>query len=112
MSKRLMRALVVLSMGGTTLGFGFIGCQNPFSGNQPGANFLSATGNAEITSIVNQSLDIFKAFPINNADAAAARDTAVEWFRAPLTTLYTDIWSGWIGLTIAQDPTYSKLLVE
>jgi hypothetical protein len=115
MSKRLTRVLVVLSMGGMTFGFGFLqpsGCQQPFYGNQPGVTFATALGNAQITTIVNQSLDDIKNFTITDADAARARNTVVEWLRAPLTNLYTNIWGGYVGKTIAQDPTYNSLLVQ
>ncbi len=114
MSKRLTRVLIVLSLGGMSFSFGFLkaGCSQPFYGNQPGANFATALGNAQITTLVNTSLDVFKNYSLNNADADRTKNTVVEWLRAPLTNLYTNIWGGYIGKTIAQDPSYNTLLVQ
>ena len=101
MSIRLKRALVLASLGGMVLTIGPFawGCQ-PFAQNQPYISFLAGIGNDAVAVGVDNFLT-----SLNNQDL-------YDWFNVPLTNLYQDIWSGWVGHQLPTDPTYGALLVE
>jgi hypothetical protein len=101
MSNRLKRALVLVSLGGMAFAFGPIGwgCQ-PFAESMPYVNFVEDVGNTAVATGVENLFNV-----VNN-------DTLEAWFEGPVTTLYSDLWSGFVGYTYPEDPTYGTLLIN
>lgn len=99
--KSLRRALVLVSLGGMAFSFGFLGfaCQ-PFAESQPYINFVEDVGDFAVDVAVDNALD-----SLNNQDLK-------NWLDAPVTTLYQNLWSGWVRNEFPQDPTYNTLLVN
>ena len=101
MSNRFKRLAVLATLGGMVFAFGPFGwgCQ-PFASSAPYVNFVSDVGDYAVQTGVN---NLFNA--VNNA-------TLSSWLQTPVSNLYSDIWSGWVGMTYPTDPTYNTLLVD
>jgi hypothetical protein len=100
MSNRFKRVLVLMSVGGMTLALGLpgSGCYQ-YGGNQTYANFLTDAGTYAVAVGVDQAL----------ANVPTALN---NWFNDPITSLYSNVWTGYIQYNFAQDPTYDALLVK
>ena len=101
MNSRLTRICVLISLGGMTFAFTSFGwgCQ-PFAQNQPYVNFVDSLGDQAV------------AVGVDNALAGLNNQNLDTWLNGPLTTLYTNLWSGWVGQTFPTDPTFNTLLIN
>ena len=86
---RMKRALVLLSLGGTTLGiFGGQGCLYPTNADY--FNLFKASGNAVIQAVSDNFFGNFS----KNYDA---------FVRTPTTTFAQSVWSNWLDARIPDD---------
>jgi hypothetical protein len=101
MNNRFKRALVLVSLGGMTFAMGLTGWAcHPFAQNQPYINFVDDIGQYAVQVGVDEAM------------ATLNNQTLDAWLNDPLTTLYQNIWSGWVQYQYPQDPTYDRLLVN
>jgi len=102
MTKRIQRALLLVSLGGMTFAWGLpnAGCYQ-FVGNAPYTQFLTDIGNFAV------GVGVDAAFTQLNPP-----ENLTNWLQDPVTSLYQDVWTTYVRSNIAQDPTYSRLLVD
>ena len=98
MSHRLTRALLLISLGGTTLGIGGLTC-HPFAQSGPYTTFLSNAGQVAIGTAIDS---------VTTNAGTDAKNIII----APATDLFQTLWSAWVGQTFGLDPTFNRLLVE
>jgi hypothetical protein len=81
--------------------FAVLGSCGPLmqAGNAPYVQFLVDAGRSGIAVGVDNG---FANVPAGLSD----------WFKAPVTTLYQTIWSGFIRQAYAADPTFNTLLTQ
>ncbi len=89
---------VCLVVGGLMLSVPFT-CR-PFAATNPYTNFIAGVGNQVIAEAVSTGLE-----NVNN-------ETLTSVLQTPVTTLYQNLWTGWVDYTFPSDPTYNTLLVN
>ncbi len=96
MSSRIRFACLVV--GGLMLAVPFT-CR-PFAATNPYTDFIAGVGNQAIATTIDIGFT-----NLNN-------ETAASVLQDPLTILYQDLWTGWVGYTFPADPTFNTLLVQ
>lgn len=72
----------------------------PFAATNPYTNFIAGVGNQAISQAVTTGLK------------NTGNETLTNVLQTPLTTLYQNLWSGWVDYEFPSDPTYNTLLVQ
>jgi hypothetical protein len=90
--------LASLVVGGLMLAVPFT-CR-PFAATNPYTDFIAGVGNQAISEAVTTGF------------ANTGNEALTNVLETPLTTLYQNLWTGWVNYTFPVDPTYNTLLVQ